>query len=483
MNVYLITIFLYAALLVGLGLFITQRVKKVGDFFVAGRQLGPGLLFTTLLAANIGAGSTVGVTGLGYKLGLSAWWWIGASAMGSMLLAYTVGPKIWEASQKYNLYTLGDYLDKRYNQYFRLAIGAMMLVGTIALFAGQLIGIAWILEVVAGLPKMTGVIFGAIVISLYFAAGGLLSSAIVNLVELAVILLGFIVALPFALNHLGGLSGLQQAITQNMASPEQSAQFLSFTGIGLKGILGYILLLTPAFIISPGLIQKIYGAKDKKAVIQGTAWNGTIQFLFAFIPVILGMCAFAAFPDLGKHELALPMVMKELLPFWVGCLALAAIFAAEVSTADAVLFMLTTSFTKDIYVRFLNPKIEDRQMLLVSRTASLVFGLLGIGMALYLPSIIAALTIFYSLMTVSITAPLILGLYSERGKTSHAFVSAISGIAITLLLNYLTGGKGVGIFTSQAIGILASLVLMLIGVWFFPKKDSNSLGKGQSISL
>lgn len=474
MNAYLLVIFVYAALLVGLGLLITRRVKQVGDFFVAGRSLGPGLLFTTLLAANIGAGSTVGVTGLGYHFGLSAWWWIGASAMGSLILAYTVGPKVWQVSQKYNLYTVGDYLDHRYSQYFRLAIGAMMLVGTIALFAGQLIGIAWILEVVAGLPKFSGVIFGAVVVSLYFAAGGLLSSAIVNIVELGVILLGFLVALPFALNHVGGWTGLQQAAAQHLTSPEQTSQFFSFTGMGLKGILGYLLLLTPAFIISPGLIQKIYGAKDKKTVVQGTVWNGIIQLLFAFIPVILGMCAFAAFPDLSKQELALPMVMKELMPFWVGCLALAAIFAAEVSTADAVLFMLTTSFTKDLYGRFLKPDVSDREMLLVSRTASLIFGALGIMMALYLPSIIAALTIFYSLMTVSLTAPLLFGLYSQRAKTIHAFASAALGIITTLLVNHFTGGKGVGIFTSQALGILTSLGIMLLAVWLLPaKKDGG----------
>lgn len=462
MNAYLVTIFLYAVLLVAVGLWVTRRVQKVGDFFVAGRQLGPGLLFTTLLAANIGAGSTVGVTGLGYKFGLSAWWWIGASALGSLILAYTVGPKIWQVSQKYNLYTLGDYFDHRYNQYFRLFIAVMMLVGTLALLAGQLIGIAWILQVAAGLPKTTGIILGAVVITLYFAAGGLLSSAIVNLLELAVILAGFLVAVPFALTHVGGWEGLTHLVAQNLPSPEEQRKYYSITGIGFKDIFGYILLLTPAFIISPGLLQKIYGAKDQGTVIKGTAWNGIIQFVFAFIPVILGMCAFAAFPHLAKQELALPMVMKELLPFWVGCLALAAIFAAEVSTADAVLFMLTTSFTKDIYAKFLRPKLGDREMLLVSRSASLIFGLLGIGMALYLPSIISALTIFYSLMTVSLTAPLIFGLYSEKPQTAAAFISAVWGIITTVLVNYFTGGKGLGIFTSQALGISFSLIIMLI---------------------
>ena len=68
--------------LLALGLVIGRQVKGARDFFVAGRALGPGLLFSTLLAANIGAGSTVGATALGYRDGLAAWWWVGSAAAG-----------------------------------------------------------------------------------------------------------------------------------------------------------------------------------------------------------------------------------------------------------------------------------------------------------------------------------------------------------------------------------------------------------------
>src|SRR6267142_1251977 len=84
----------YSALLVGLGLWIGRRVSGTRDFFVAGRRLGPGLIFSTMLAANIGAGSTVGATGLGYRDGLAAWWWVGSAAIGSLVLAFWVGPRI-----------------------------------------------------------------------------------------------------------------------------------------------------------------------------------------------------------------------------------------------------------------------------------------------------------------------------------------------------------------------------------------------------
>ena len=54
------------------------------------------------------------------------------------------------------------------------------MIRPIAILAGQLIGIAWILEVVIGVPKLAGCMLGAGVVTVYFAAGGLKSSAIVR---------------------------------------------------------------------------------------------------------------------------------------------------------------------------------------------------------------------------------------------------------------------------------------------------------------
>ena len=65
------------------GVALGRRVKTASDFFVARRQLGPGLIFSTMLAANIGAGSTVGATSVGYSEGIAAWWWAGSAAIGS----------------------------------------------------------------------------------------------------------------------------------------------------------------------------------------------------------------------------------------------------------------------------------------------------------------------------------------------------------------------------------------------------------------
>lgn len=493
LNGYVLFILGYAVLLILIGALVGRRVKSAEGFFVAGRRLNAGLLFTTLIAANLGAGSTVGVSALAYQHGLSAWWWIGSAGIGSLILALWVGPKIWRVARKYDLYTLSDYLDRRYSRAFRGFLSAMMAVGTLALFAGQLLGIAWILEVVAGVPKTAGVITGAAVTTLYFAAGGLLSAAVVNIVEVAVILAGFAVALPFIWSFVGGWEGIAAKAAENLSAPAARQAFFALDGMGSTAIIGYLVMLVPSFFISPGLIGKVFGARDERAIRWGTALNGIVQLLFAVIPVLIGMAAFACFPGLSRPDLALPTAMKEMMPFSIATLALAAIFAAEVSTADTVLYMLAGSLTNDLYKRFLHPSLSDRGLLWGSRLASLISGVLGVFLALRLESIISALTIFYSLMSVSLTAPLTFGLFTRRASNSGAILSALLGIVLTLFCTFYTGAPsvdlGVGVldtathlvdfgFTklnATTCGILFSFVVMGLSWVLLPLKKGPEL--------
>lgn len=82
MNGSMLLLLIYSGALILLGLLASRSVRTAADFFVARRSLGSGVLLATLLAANIGAGSTVGAAGLGYCFGLSGWWWVGSAGLG-----------------------------------------------------------------------------------------------------------------------------------------------------------------------------------------------------------------------------------------------------------------------------------------------------------------------------------------------------------------------------------------------------------------
>ena len=161
MNLYLAVILGYAGLLMAVGLWYGRRVTGPGDFFVAGRRLGPGLLFTTLLAANIGAGSTMGAAALGYRDGLSAWWWVGSAGIGSIALAFWVGPRLRRLAAVHDLHTVGDFLEHRYGREVRALIAALLWVATLAILAGQIIAMGGVLHAVSGLEPWVGSLVGA----------------------------------------------------------------------------------------------------------------------------------------------------------------------------------------------------------------------------------------------------------------------------------------------------------------------------------
>jgi len=462
MNIYLIALLLYSIFLMVLGVVMSRKVKNSTDFLVAGRSMGTGRLFATFLAANIGAGSTVGATGLGYRLGMSAWWWVGSACIGTFLLSQFLGPKLWTIAKEHGLATLQDYLEFRYSKTVKAVIAVLFWFGALAILAGQLIAISWILNTVAGIPKWEGCLIGGIVAIVYCTAGGMMSSSFVNMFELAVTMSGLLLAVPFALHALGGWSHIHDLVLANTGSEARTAALFSMTGAGPKQLFAWIAILVPSFMISPGLVQKVYGARDIKTVRTGVALNSIGQAIFAFVPPVLGLCALAAMPHLANPELALPSAMKTLLPEWLGVWTLASIFSAELSATDAILFMLSTSLAVDLYKTFLNPSVSQEKMLWVSRLASLGAGIVGILLAAVLPSIIQAVSIFYGLIAVALFVPVLAGLYSARVLAPAALSSIVAALAATLATSRLTNGSGVGVLSPQAIGI-ATAALVMIG--------------------
>ena len=421
-------------MLIAIGLVVARVVRGSSDFFVAGRRLSAPLIFTTVLASNIGAGATVGAAGLGYSDGISAWWWNGSAAIGSIFLALFIGPRIWRIASEHNLYTTGDYLELRYGPSVRAIVASLLWVGTLSSFAGQLIAGAAVLDVVAHVPRWAGTIISASVVTIVFVSGGALSTVWTNVIQLAVLLIGFIVALPLVLNHAGGFAG----ILENASVPSTYGSILHSSGPGSGW---FLLVLAPAFIISPGLMQKAYGASSGRAVARGIGVQALVLSLFAFIPPLFGMAARVAHPGLTNPNLVLPTVLIEQLPVMLGSLTLAAVFSAEVSTCDALLFMLATSLSQDLYKRFLRPAASDAQLLRVARLAALTGGVGAVLFALWLPTVIDALRIFYALLVATLFVPIVGGLYTRRAGSPEALASIAAGVVTLLVVRFMLASR------------------------------------------
>ncbi len=466
-NVQLLLLVAYSALLVAMGVWIGRRVGSAQQFFVAGRSLGPLLLGATLLAANIGAGSTVGAASLGYEYGVSAWWWVGSAGIGTLLLAWWVGPRIWRVARDHDLLTVGDYLEWRYGPRVRLAATLLLWVITPAVLAAQLVAVSFILNTVAGVPFVWGCLVGGVVMTLYFTGGGLLASAWVNMVQLAVLAVGLIWAVVVAGAAAGGIEGV-------LATVPAASEFTSFVhpvGPGWH----YMLFLVPAFMVSPGLLQKVYGARDVRAVRVGVGTAGLLLLAFAIVPVLLGMYARVWDASLVSTatDHALPLVLTLGLPLGLGALGLAAVFSAELSSADAVLFMLSTSLSEDLYRRFVKPGASDAEVLRVARLGAVAGGILGTILAIVLGSVIGSLKIFYSLLTVSLFVPIIGGLFWRRPGKAAGLAALLAGVAGYLLGHYGFDLAGTGLWSPTTMGLAASATAYVVATVVAPQQPDE----------
>ena len=434
-NIPLILLLVYTIGITAFGVWIGRRVRVPADFFVAGRKLTWALVGGTVLAANIGAGTTVGAAGVAYKDGISAWWWNGSAGLGTLILALWLGPKLWAVATERGHLTVGDYLEDRYSGSVRAMIAVLIAIGTLAILAAQLIAGAAVLEVVAGLPRWQGVIIGGIAMTLYFTAGGLLSSAWVNAVQLVVLIGGFAVALPLVWSKVGGAAAITAAnVPDTFWDPLYSAG--AFSGWTM------LILLGPSFVISPGLVGKAYGAESIRALKIGLSVAAIAQLLFSFFPVLLGMSGRVNHPGLENLNLVLPTVMLNELPVFVAALSLSAVFSAEVSTCDAILYMLATSSSKDLYHRFVNPQATPAQVLRVARAAALIGGVLGMFLAVQLATIVDAMRIFYSLLAASLLMPVVGGLLWPRATARDAMAGIAGGVGTLLGFYFATNGRG-----------------------------------------
>jgi SSS family solute:Na+ symporter len=436
-NVYVALLVGYSIALTALGLWIARRVRGPADFFVAGRKLTWPYIAATMLAANIGAGATIAATGLAYQQGVSAWFWNGSAGLGSLVLALVVGPRIWSLASERGYLTVGDFLEDRYGQSVRVAIASLIWIGALFILAGQLLAGAAVFAAVAGLPKWAGVLIGGAAMTGYFSAGGLLSSVGVSVVQLIVKFAGFAIAIPILMSATGGFD----AIAQTPGLPATFFDPLFTAGAGS----GFTLLLmsAPNFIVSPGLIQKTYGAESAAAVRRGVGANAIALMMFAFLPVLLGLSARALFPGIDARDQVLPTLLLHGLPVWLGAMALAAVFSAEVGACEAILFMLSTSLSKDLYKRIVNPAATPDQVLRVARIAAFVGGSAGMLLAVFVvKEIIDALYVFYSIVGATLLVPVVGGLYITRARTRDALAAIIVGMVALLAMQYGTDRTG-----------------------------------------
>jgi len=177
----------YLALLLGVGLAFTRRMKSAEDLFLAGRSLPGGLIYVSLTASWFGATSILVTADEAFVGGLSAIWIIGVPAVATVvILAVLFAGRLHQLP----VLTWSDLVELRYGRTVR-HLASVLLVWYMALLAAsQMSALGLFLGHFLAVPYGWTLAAGAAVVLIYTACGGLRSGGWTEFLQFALLIAG-----------------------------------------------------------------------------------------------------------------------------------------------------------------------------------------------------------------------------------------------------------------------------------------------------
>ena len=465
-----VIVVLYLLVMLFIGWYSSKKITSNTDFMVAGRRLGPFLIAGTPAATEIGGGSSLGVVQQGMQNhGISAAWYIITMGFAFVILTF-LAPKFRAATVK----TVPEYFRRRYGKSAGLITAIIMLLPLIGLTAGQFIASSVILSTMLGISYKTAVIIVALVVTIYSIMGGLWSVTLTDFIQVFLIIIGMIIAVPFAMNLAGGWS--------NVVANVPAETFDMFKGYSPMAVISLTIMYVATFTVGQEAVSRYYAARDGKAAKQGSILAAIINFIYAFIPAVLGIITLALinmgkfnaedFADVGARY-ALPVLAMEAMPAIICGLLFAGIISATMSSSDSDLLGAGSIFANDIYRAVLKPDATSEDVMKVTKIVMAIVGVVSMLIALFNTSSLVNLLMFcFTLRAAGAFFPYVLGHYWTGASWAGTIASLISGSIVVVYLEKISGNVLFGMKVSQPIipGLVVALVFFLVFSKIFPPK-------------
>lgn len=334
------------------------------------------------------------------------------------------------------------------------------------------------LSTMLNLDYKVAVLIVGIVVTIYAIMGGLWSVTLTDFVQVFLIVVGMIIAVPFATNLAGGWD----AVVANV--PAET--FDIFKGYSVMDVISLTVMYVATFTVGQEAVSCYYAARDGKAARQGSVLAAIVNFIYAFIPTIMGIIVLALinmgkfnaadFADVGARY-ALPVLAMEAMPALICGLLFAGIVSATMSSADSDLLGAGSIFANDIYKILIKPKASDKEVMIVTRVTMALVGVAATLIALFNTSSILSILMFaFTLRAAGSFFPYVLGHYWKGASTAGTIASLVAGTIVVVYLENISGGKLFGIQFSQPIvpGLIAGLLAFLIFSIAMPPKNKTT---------
>jgi solute:Na+ symporter, SSS family len=468
---------LYFVLMLGIGFYFLNRLKSTNDYFAGGNKIPWWTSGVSLYMTNFSAWIFSGAAGFVYSTGYFALLYLGLGA-----LSYYIGSQLTAARwRRSRVVSPVEYTNTRYNVTTQQLLSWVIALVFILSGGVQLAAIGRILSAPLGID--VSLIIGGVglIILIYTFSGGLWAVNITDFVQFVILLSVTIVVVPLSLTLIGGLPELIRnipPITFDHVYNNVHYDFHYLIGIFLVTTLG----------VAAGGAQRFYSVRDEKSAKRVGRLAGILFLTFPFIFGIPPLVARVLWPDLSTVEffseqfqpkdLVFIAVCMKVLPVGLIGVFFAALLAATMSALSSVYNLVSAIIARDMYRDAFNPKATDQQIFRVGRFATILMGLIVMGLALVFVhselGIFNIMMAFFTLFNLPTAIPVAFGLLFKWIPRWGAFSSITWGLYIGILTRFLLGwGFGPQIYLVGVVSFSIFVASGYLGTLY--KKDRRKL--------
>ena len=285
-------------------------------------------------------------------------------------------------------------------------------------------------------PKLTSgraTVIAAVFIIMYTMLAGLLSLAFADIVTGTIITVSLVIAFPVLLFEAGGFDGMRQAFAAMGDRPNHMQFWGVYSPITL---INYCL---PVFLLVLGdanQYQRIFASRNARGAKTAVTVMIFVALAVELMIIAEAWIASSLIPDPNNGRYVLIYAAKHFMPLPLGMLFLVTVVGIIISTADSFLLVPATTFIKDVYQVYINPKANEKHVVLLSRLLVLAFGIIAWLVSL---AFAESTTVFkkalyaFTIYGAAITPCLVAAMFWKRATSYGAVTSILSGTVMALI--------------------------------------------------
>ena len=423
---------LYALATAAIGIWASRRTRSAGDFFAAGRRLGPFTLALAAMASTLSGFTFIGGPGLLYSIGLGALLIFLPASISNCLSAWLLAKRLRLLGEARGLITIPDAIGARYGSPAAQGLAAVaILVAIVGYLATNLLALGLVIDALFGTGRAMGIWIGTAGVLAYSVGGGILAGVYTDVFQGSLMALASGLVCFAALRVGGGLENISATILARepgflspwgRLTPLAGLSFFFVFGVGVLG--------------QPHVLHKFYMLKDPLRLrwyplMMTLAMLVTLLLLFGVGLAVRAEVVRGGLAPLERPDDATPLfLLRFASPVLAGVL-FAGVAAAIMSTVNSFLNVAAAAIVHDL------PRAFGRALgneLRVGRIATLGIGIAAALVAQASGTLVAFLGIFgWGLFAATLVPALALGLNWAGGTRAGALVSIGVGLGVTLL--------------------------------------------------